>query len=151
EEDKYMCSPDAYQILAFSGATSTISQLVTSMEFAPFLILIAMLLLLLILGCFMDQISMMMLTLPVFMPIIRAAGFDDVWFVVLMLVVLEISLTTPPLGLLIFVMQSVAPKSITLRQIYASVTPFIVMELFVLGLMVIFPLIALWLPQVLLD
>lgn len=139
------------QILAFSGATATISQLVTSMEIAPFLILLAMLLLLLILGCFMDQISMMMLTLPVFMPIIRAAGFDDVWFVVLMLVVLEISLTTPPLGLLIFVMQSVAPKSITLRQIYASVTPFIIMELVVLGLMVIFPLIALWLPQVLLN
>ncbi|HZJ97583.1 MAG TPA: TRAP transporter large permease [Oligella sp.] len=139
------------QILAFSGATATISQLVTSMEIAPFLILLAMLLLLLILGCFMDQISMMMLTLPVFMPIIRAAGFDDVWFIVLMLVVLEISLTTPPLGLLIFVMQSVAPKSITLRQIYASVTPFIIMELVVLGLMVIFPLIALWLPQVLLN
>lgn len=139
------------QILAFSGATSTISQLVTSMEFAPFLILVAMLLLLLVLGCFMDQISMMMLTLPVFMPIIRAAGFDDVWFVVLMLVVLEISLTTPPLGLLVFVMQSVAPKGTTLRQIYASVTPFILMELLVLGLMVVFPLIALWLPNILLN
>lgn len=139
------------QILAFSGATNTISSLVTGMDLAPLMILIAMLLLMLVLGCFMDQISIMMLTLPIFMPIIRAAGFDDVWFTVMMLVVLEISLTTPPFGLLVFVMQSVAPAGTTIRQIYGSVTPFILMELTVLALMVAFPVIALWLPSVLLQ
>lgn len=146
-----ICASSTFsQILAFSGATQTISQLVTGMDLAPLMILISMLLLLLVLGCFMDQISMMMLTLPIFMPIIRAAGFDDVWFTLMMLVVLEISLTTPPFGLLVFVMQGVAPVGTTLRQIYSSVTPFILMELAVLGLIVAFPIIALWLPTLLL-
>jgi len=138
------------QILAFSGATQSISYLITSMDLPPLTILLAMLLLLIILGCFMEQVSMMMLTLPIFMPIVAATGFNEVWFAVLMLIVLEISLCTPPFGLLLFVMQGIAPRGITIRQIYASVTPFILIQLLFLGLIVAIPALALWLPSVVL-
>jgi len=146
-----ICASSTFsQILAFSGATQTISQMVTSMSLPPMVLLLAMLVLLVILGCFMDQVSMMMLTLPIFMPIVTAAGFDGVWFAVLMLVILEISLCTPPFGLLLFVMQGIAPEGTKLREIYASVTPFVLLEFFVLGLVVALPWLALWLPQALL-
>ena len=143
-----ICASSTFsQILSFSGATQTISQIVTSMDLAPLMILLAMLVLLVLLGCFMDQVSMMMLTLPIFMPIVAATGFNDVWFAVLMLIVLEISLCTPPFGLLLFVMQGVAPKGTSLRQIYTSVTPFVLLQFVFLGLIVAIPAIALWLPH----
>lgn len=138
------------QILAFSGATQTISGLITGMDLSPIVLLLAMLLLLLVLGCFMDQVSMMMLTLPLFMPIITTAGLNEVWFAVLMLIVLEISLCTPPFGLLLFVMHGVAPRGINLRQIYASVTPFILIQFIFLLIIVALPAIALWLPSAIL-
>lgn len=146
-----ICASSTFsQILSFSGATQAISQMVTSMDLAPIVILVAMLVLLVILGCFMDQVSMMMLTLPIFMPIVAATGFNDVWFAVLMLVVLEISLCTPPFGLLLFVMQGVAPQGTTLRQIYAAVAPFITIQFLFLALMVAIPSISLWLPSAIL-
>jgi len=138
------------QILAFSGATQTISQLVIDLDPSPLMLMVAMLLLLVVLGCFMDQVSMMMLTLPLFMPIVTLVGFNEVWFAVLMLIVLEISLCTPPFGMLLFVMQGVAPKGITIRQIYASVTPFVLIQFLFLALIVAIPALALWLPSVVL-
>jgi len=84
------------------------------------------------------------------MPIIAVAGLDEVWFAVLMLIVLEISLCTPPFGLLLFVMHGVAPRGITLRQIYASVTPFILIQFVFLLIIVALPAIALWLPSAIL-
>ena len=135
------------QILAFSGATNGLLDLIDSVGAVPMLILLAMLLILLLLGAFMDQVSMVMITLPFYIPLAQAVGFDLLWFGVLMLIVMEISFTTPPFGLLIYVMKGVAPKSITLGQIYAAAFPFIVLELVVLALLVAVPDIATWLPQ----
>lgn len=146
-----VCASSTFsQILAFSGATQSVSQLITTLGLPPLSILLAMLVLLLILGCFMEQVSMMMLTLPIFMPIVLASGFDTVWFGILMLIVLEISLCTPPFGLLLFVMLGVAPRGIRIQDIYASVAPFIVIQLAFLLLLVAFPLLALWLPSLML-
>ena len=114
-------------------------------------LLIVMLCILLLLGAFIDQMSMMLITLPFFMPLVEQAGFDVVWFGVLMLIVLEISFTTPPFGLLLFVMKGVAPKDITIRQIYAAATPFIVLEILVLILIVALPVVATWLPGLILT
>jgi tripartite ATP-independent transporter DctM subunit len=135
------------QILAFSGATNGLLNLINEAGAVPILILLAMLLILLMLGAFMDQVSMIMITLPFYIPLAQTAGFDLLWFGVLMLIVMEISFTTPPFGLLIYVMKGVAPKNITLGQIYAAAFPFIVLELIVLALLVAVPDLATWLPE----
>lgn len=135
------------QILAFSGATSGLLRMIESVGVEPLLLLVAMLAVLLFLGAFMDQVSMIMITLPFFIPLATSMGIDLLWFGVLMLVVMEISFTTPPFGLLIYVMKGVAPPSITLRQVYAAAMPFILLELAVLAILVVFPEAATWLPS----
>jgi tripartite ATP-independent transporter DctM subunit len=134
------------QILAFSGATNGLLALVSEVGAGPLTILLCMLGILLLLGAFMDQVSMIMITLPFYIPLAEVLGLDLLWFGVLMLIVMEISFTTPPFGLLIYVMKGVAPPQIRLRQIYAAAMPFIVLELLVLGLLVVWPDLATWLP-----
>jgi tripartite ATP-independent transporter DctM subunit len=136
------------QILAFSGATSGLLEVINTVGASPVALVIAMLGVLLFLGAFMDQVSMMMITLPFFIPLGQAIGIDLLWFGVLMLVVMEISFTTPPFGLLIYVMKGVAPESITLRQVYMAAMPFIVLELMVLALIFLVPELATWLPEI---
>ena len=135
------------QILAFSGAVDGLLEVTIELDFSPITLLVLMLLILLALGAFIDQLSMMLITLPFFMPLAQHAGFDLVWYGVLLLVVLEVSLTTPPFGLLLFVMKGVAPPQITLRQIYVAAGPFIALELLVLILVVVYPALATWLPN----
>jgi tripartite ATP-independent transporter DctM subunit len=134
------------QVLAFSGATQGMSAVVLGMELQPTAVLIGMLLILVFLGCFMDQISMMMITLPLFMPVAQQLGFDLVWFGTLMLLVLEISLLTPPFGILLFVARGVAPAGTTMGMIIASATPFILLEFLVLIMIIVMPELTLWLP-----
>ncbi|MCZ7596787.1 MAG: TRAP transporter large permease subunit [Gammaproteobacteria bacterium] len=135
------------QISAFSGATSGLLTLIESIGASPFLILLAMLAILLFLGAFMDRVSMVMITLPFFIPLAGSLGLDMLWFGVLMLVVMEISFTTPPFGLLIYVMKGVAPPETTLRQVYVAALPFIGLELLVLAAIVAFPGNRHWLPS----
>ena len=89
---------------------------------------------------------MMMITLPFFIPLAQSLGIDLLWFGVLMLLVMEISFTTPPFGLLIFVMKGVAPPEISLGQVYRAAFPFILLALTVLGLILLVPELATWLP-----
>lgn len=135
------------QILAFSGATQEMSTIVTSAGVSTTMLVIFMLGILIFLGCFMDQVSMMMLTLPIFMPIVSTLGIDPVWFGVLMLIALEISLTTPPFGLLLFLMQSVADRPIAMTTIYKAVLPFLLLEFAVLALLLFLPGTVSWLPE----
>lgn len=134
------------QILAFSGASNGLLRWIDGFGMSPGAMLVAMLLVLLFLGCFMDQVSMVLITLPFFIPLAQGFGFDLVWFGVLMLVVMEISFTTPPFGLLIYVMKGVAAKSITIGDVYRATYPFIILELIVLAMIVFFPGLATWLP-----
>lgn len=134
------------QILAFSGATNGLLALITALNPDPLVLVIFMLCVLLFLGAFMDQLSMMMITLPFFIPLLNAAGVDVVWFGVLMLIMLEIGFTTPPFGLLLFVMKGVAPPETTMQQIFAAALPFIALMLLTVVLIMIFPPIATWLP-----
>jgi TRAP-type C4-dicarboxylate transport system permease large subunit len=101
---------------------------------------------LLLLGMFMEQISMMLLTVPIFFPLAMSLGYDLIWFGLIMLLALEISFTTPPFGLLLFVMKGVAPPGTTMSTIYTSAFPFIGCSLLLVALLVLFPKIALWLP-----
>ena len=85
-----------------------------------------MMLILLFLGCFVDQVSMMLITLPFFMPLVQRLGIDPIWFGVMFLICMQLGLLTPPFGLLLFTMKGVAPPSITMQQIYAASVPYIV-------------------------
>jgi TRAP-type C4-dicarboxylate transport system permease large subunit len=136
------------QILAFSGATDGLLALIKTMGADRMVLVVAMIAILLFLGCFVDQVSMVMITLPFFIPLAQTVQVDLLWFGVLMLIAMEISFTTPPFGLLIYVMKGVAPPSITLKQVYMAALPFIVLETVVLGLLIAFPALATWLPAI---
>ncbi len=137
------------QVLQVSGATSGILQALATIEFDVITAMLMMMLVLLLLGCFMDQISMILLTLPFFLPLSESLGIHPTWLMVMMLIAMEISLLTPPFGLLLFVMRGVAPKHIGLTQIYAAAMPFVLIELLVMLALAIFPTAALWLPSLL--
>lgn len=134
------------QLLAFSGASSGLIHWATSFDLAPLLTLLAMFGVLLLLGTFMEQISIMMLTVPFFFPLAATLGFDQVWFGVITLLALEISFSTPPLGLLLFVMKGVTPNT-TMSVIYKSAIPYITCSLLLVALMIMFPQLTTWLPQ----
>lgn len=134
------------QLLAFSGASRGLVTWATGFDLEPFAMLAVMFAVLLLLGMFMEQISMMLLTVPIFFPLAQTLGFDLVWFGLIMLLALEISFTTPPFGLLLFVMKGVSPPDTTMRDIYLAAIPFIICSLLVVVLLALFPALALWLP-----
>ncbi len=134
------------QILAFSGATNGALAEIAKFEMTPFVAVLAMLAILLVLGCFLDQVSMLLLTLPFFMPLAESLHIDVIWLGVMFLLTMEIGLLTPPFGLLLFVMKGVAPKGVGMGAIYRAATAFIVLEIMVLAMIFFFPDIATWLP-----
>ena len=134
------------QILAFSGASTGLISYAMSFDFGFYAILALMFLVLIILGMFMDQLSIMMLTLPIFMPLASSYGFDPVWFGVIMLLALELSLATPPFGLLLFVMVGVSPPGTTIGQVAWAAAPYIACTLLLVLILAVFPDLALWLP-----
>jgi tripartite ATP-independent transporter DctM subunit len=137
------------QILGFSGATNGLVKLLLGHGFSPFAMVVGMMLILLVLGCFVDQVSMMLLTLPFFMPIVQSMGIDPVWFGVLFLIAMQLGLLSPPFGLLVFTMKSVAPPDITLAQVFRAVTPYVLIGLGMLIAILFIPGIATWLPALL--
>jgi tripartite ATP-independent transporter DctM subunit len=135
------------QLLAFSGATDGALAEITKLQLTPLTAVLAMIGVLLILGCFMDQASMMLLTLPFFMPVANALQLDVTWLGVILLISMQIGLLTPPFGLLLFVMKSTAPPEITMGQVWRAATPFTVMVFAVLLLVIAVPSLVTWLPN----
>ena len=135
------------QILAFSGATAGLIGWATGVEVSALVMLMVMFAVLLVFGMFMDQVSMMLITIPIFFPLAQTLEFDLVWFALVMLLGLEISLTTPPFGLLLFVMMGVAPAGTRLGHVALAAAPYIGCAFVVLVLIIAFPQIALWLPD----
>jgi tripartite ATP-independent transporter DctM subunit len=133
-------------ILAYTGATRGLVEFVTNLEMSPLLYLIIMMLILMILGTFMEQVSMMMVTIPIFLPLIKSLGFDPIWFALLMLLNLEMAMSTPPFGMLLFVMKGSAPKGTTLGEICLAAAPFLVCDLIVMIILIAFPNLVLFLP-----
>ncbi|GAA5232236.1 TRAP transporter large permease [Verticiella sediminum] len=135
------------QILAFSGATDGLVTLIRDSDLSSWSVLLLMLLVLLILGCFVDQVSMMLMTLPFYMPLMQFFGWDPLWFGVLYLICMQLGLLTPPFGMLVFTMRSVAPKSVTTLDLFAAVTPYVIFGLLMLVAVLLVPGIATWLPN----
>ena len=137
------------QILSFSGATEGIVSHILGAGLTPFAILAGMMLLLIFLGIFVDQVSMMLITLPVFMPIVQRLDIDLIWFGVLYLICMQLGLLLPPHGLLLMTMKGVAPKEVTMAHIFRAVVPYVAMSLVLLIIIIMVPAIATWLPDVL--
>jgi len=135
------------QVLAFSGASNGFVQWLLAFGASPMMLLALMLFAILVLGMFMDQLSMMLITLPIFLPIASSLGFDPVWFGLLLLLSYEIGFTTPPFGLLLFVMIGVAPRGTTLGTVARAALPYVCCTLALIALIAAFPQIALLLPQ----
>jgi tripartite ATP-independent transporter DctM subunit len=135
------------QIFAFSGATNGIIKWATGFDLAPMLLVLAMFGIILILGCFIDGVSILLITLPVFMPLIKAMGYDPVWFGVIMLIGIEMGGLTPPFGLQLFVMQAVAPPGTRFEQVVRSAVPYLGCNVVIVFMIMAVPAIALWLPS----
>jgi len=135
------------QLLAFTGASRGLVEAVKDLNIPPVAILIAMILVWTILACIIDQISISMISIPIFMPIAHTLGFELLWFGIIALITLETGVKTPPFGLLLFVMRGSAPPGTTMAEITKAAIPFIIMDFICIGLIIIFPIITQWLPR----
>ena len=135
------------QLLGFSGASDGLLKIIVNQGFSPFSILVAMMVILLLLGCFVDQVSMMLLTLPFFMPLVFSLKIDPIWFGVLFLFSMQIGLLHPPFGLLAITMKSVAPRHITMMQVYVAAIPYVIICFLMMLAILFYPPLATWLPN----
>jgi TRAP-type mannitol/chloroaromatic compound transport system permease large subunit len=90
----------------------------------------------------------MMITLPIFMPVVTALHFDPIWFGIMMLINLEVGMLTPPFGMILFIMKGVAPKDVTMLEVYGAAVPFVLLDILVIAIIMIFPPIATYLPSI---
>jgi tripartite ATP-independent transporter DctM subunit len=134
------------QLLSFAGVTPALTGLATGVDVHPIFILVFMQLVVIVLGCFIEQTAIVLVTIPIFMPIVSAMGWNPIWFGAIMMLNLEMATITPPFGLALFVMKGLAPPGTTMGEIYRAAFPFIGLNIFVMALMILFPDIVLWLP-----
>lgn len=134
----------AYQSM---GAQELIEGFVQMIPGGPWGIILSMMLITFLLAMVLDPVGIMLITLPVFMPIVESLGFDPIWFGILFVINMEIGYMTPPFGFNLFYLKGVVPPSITMKDIYMSIIPFVIVEIIGLALIMIFPQIATYLPE----
>jgi len=121
------------------------------MEINRWVVIIAMQISLIFLGMVMDDVAILMIAGPIYTPIVLALGFNPLWFGILFIINLQIAYLSPPFGYALFYMRGVAPESITMGQIYRSIIPFIILQIIGLGLVMVFPMLATWLPSMMIG
>jgi tripartite ATP-independent transporter DctM subunit len=134
------------QTLALSGATRGFLDMLVNLPVSSTVLLLAMLGAILILGLFLDQVSMMMVAIPVFSPAVGVLGFDPIWFWMLFLIAISIGTEAPPFGLVLFALKGVVPN-VSITEIYRAAIPFVILDLISLGVLIAFPDIVLFLPN----
>jgi tripartite ATP-independent transporter DctM subunit len=135
------------QIMAYTGATNKIIVFISKLFLPPIMLVIAMQVVMLFMGTFLEAMPIMMITIPIFMPIIQALQINPIWFGVVMLLNMEMAMTSPPFGLSLFVMKGVSPAGVTMRDIYLAAMPFLLCDLVAMVLIMAFPILVLWLPS----
>jgi len=138
-------------VFAASGGMSVMKNVVESLNLAPWLLLLTFLLVIFIAGFFLEWISILLIFIPVFIPIVNSLGYDPVWFCVLVLIMIQTSYLTPPMAPAIFYLRGVAPKEITLISMYRGVIPFVIIQIIALAIVSYYPETVLWLPDKLLG
>lgn len=131
------------------GAGAVVGELIEDYDLSPNLVIIAMLVAYFVLGMFLDDFAIVFITVPLFVPIVRDLGFDTTWFAVLFILSMQSAYLTPPFGYNLFYMRSVAPKEVSIIDIYWGAIPFVGLQILGLALVFLFPQIALWLPSIL--
>jgi tripartite ATP-independent transporter DctM subunit len=134
------------QILSFSGAVREMVAMITSWQIDPIFILIAMLVIVIIMGTFMESLSIMMIVLPMFIPVAQFFDFNLLWFATLILITIEIGTISPPFGTCLFVMKGIASKGTKMSDVYAASFPFIALDILLIVIIMIFPGLSTWLP-----
>jgi len=134
------------QLLAMTGTTSGLVSTVAELDLSPIMTVIVMQFIVLLLGCFIDTISIMLVAIPVFMPIVVLLGIDPIWFAILILVQLELAGITPPFGVLLFVMKGVQ-QHLKMSEIYRAAIPIVLIQLVLIAILMVFPQIVLFLPE----
>ena len=130
----------------FTSMPNDLKEWITHLGLSPVLIITAMMLIYIVLGTVMEELTMVLLTIPLFFPIVTALGFDPVWFGVLIVMIVQIGLISPPVGMNLFVINTLLPK-VGLSNIFKGCWPFVLVMIFVLGLLIAFPQLSLWLPS----
>ena len=131
------------------GAGFVLEEFIEDNQLAPHMVIVTMLVIYFLLGMFLDDFAIVFITVPLFVPIVQSLGFDPIWFAILFIVSMQTAYITPPFGYNLFYMRAVAPPEITINHLYKASIPFILLQIFGLALIVIFPSIALWLPNLL--
>jgi len=134
------------QLLAATGSTSGLASIVRDIDITPIMMVVIMLLIVLFLGCFIDTISIMLVTIPIFMPIVLEMGIHPIWFSHLVLIQLELAGITPPFGVLLFVMKGVQPH-LKISEIYFAALPIVLIQIMLVFLLMTFPDIVTILPE----
>lgn len=129
------------------GGIATANGLITDMQLSPWMLLGMLMLIVFVVGFFLDWISIVLIFVPLFTPLIKTAGFDPVWFCILFLIMIQTSYLTPPMAPAIFYLRAVAPDSITIRHMYRGVLPFIALQVVTLAIVALFPDVVTWLPR----
>ena len=130
----------------FTTMPNDLKEWITHLGLSPVLIITAMMLIYIVLGTVMEELTMVLLTIPLFFPIVTSLGFDPVWFGVLIVMIVQIGLISPPVGMNLFVINTLLPK-VGLGNIFKGCWPFVLVMIFVLGLLIAFPQLSLWLPS----
>ncbi len=130
----------------FTTMPNDLKEWITHLGLSPVLIITAMMFIYIVLGTVMEELTMVLLTIPLFFPIVTALGFDPVWFGVLIVMIVQIGLISPPVGMNLFVINTLLPK-VGLSNIFKGCWPFVLVMIFVLGLLIAFPQLSLWLPS----
>ena len=134
-----------------SGGVALTERLITEAHLAPWITIALFLFVCFIAGFFLDWISVLLIFIPVFIPIVKTMGFDPVWFCVLFLIVIQTSYLTPPMAPAIFYLRGISPPEITLRHMFRGVVPFIMLQVLCLAVVAMIPNLVLWLPEQLLG
>lgn len=134
-------------VFVAAGGVAVAEQLIRSADLTPWLTLVVFLFICFLAGFVLDWISVLLIFIPVFIPIVKAMGFDPVWFCVMFLVVIQTSYLTPPMAPAIFYLRGISPPEITLPHMFKGVIPFIILQLICLAAVAVFPQTVLWLPS----
>ena len=134
------------EFVNYTTMPDDLKRLVTTLNLSPIMVITAICAIYVILGTAMEELSMILLTVPVFFPLVVHLGFDPIWFGILIVVVVEIGLISPPVGMNLFVLNALLPQVPT-KTLFQGVLPFVVADVVRLGILIAFPAISLWLPS----
>lgn len=134
-------------VLIMTGIPNMLEAFITSLNVNPMLIVFFMMLSYFVLGCFVEETTMLFITIPIYMPILESFGYDPIWFGVLFMISMQMAYITPPFGFSLFFLKGVAPSSIKTVDLYKAVPPFIVLQFVAVLLCMFFPQLVMWLPN----